>query len=638
MNVKQFRIPLALVIAPAMVAGLLALAWVSSATPRAAHAQGPCVLGPHSGTISSDESWCLADSPHIVNDTVIVAEGVILTIEPGVVVKFRYQQFNYDRDLIVHGTLDAQGTYTDTIRFTSNHSAPDKGDWGQIYFGDYSTDSVLDYVTVEYGGNGIWDEPNIFANTSSLLIDHSTIRRGSGSGIQLNNVSPTIRNTTFEDNDGSALYLDGGACFPALSNLSATGNGHDAISINGNTYVADYTWGDAGISEYRLLANVTVNQDVTLTVEPGTTIKLWYADLIVNGTLHAQGTVTDIIRFTSDAAAPAKGDWGIISFGDYSTDSVLDYVTVEYGGYGIPDEPLVSAATDSLLIDHSTIRRGRGSGIQLNNVSPTIRNTTFEDNDGSALYLDGGACFPELSNLSATGNGHDAISIKGNTYTANYTWGDAGISEYRLLANVTINQGVTLTVEPGTTVKLWYVDLIVNGTLHAQGLPDQGTVVGSILFTSDSTAPGKGDWGRIYFEPTSTNNILEYVTVEYGGYGIPGSANVSADTNSLTIRHSTIARSYNDGIRLNGGAPTIEYNSIVENDGYGVNNLDGSITAYAQCNWWGHASGPYHATLNPDGLGQKVSDHVVFSPWLTSPDGECTIYRVYLPVTLNNYP
>jgi hypothetical protein len=33
-------------------------------------------------------------------------------------------------------------------------------------------------------------------------------------------------------------------------------------------------------------------------------------------------------------------------------------------------------------------------------------------------------------------------------------------------------------------------------------------------------------------------------------------------------------------------------------------------------NWWGNASGPYHATLNPTGTGGSVSDYVDFDPWL----------------------
>ncbi len=35
----------------------------------------------------------------------------------------------------------------------------------------------------------------------------------------------------------------------------------------------------------------------------------------------------------------------------------------------------------------------------------------------------------------------------------------------------------------------------------------------------------------------------------------------------------------------------------------------------ARWNWWGHASGPYHPLLNPQGLGDAVGDSIPFDPW-----------------------
>ncbi|MCK4941592.1 T9SS type A sorting domain-containing protein, partial [candidate division WOR-3 bacterium] len=51
-------------------------------------------------------------------------------------------------------------------------------------------------------------------------------------------------------------------------------------------------------------------------------------------------------------------------------------------------------------------------------------------------------------------------------------------------------------------------------------------------------------------------------------------------------------------------------------------NIDPSVTVNADSNWWGHASGPYHPTTNPSGLGDSVSDYVDFDPWLTGPGVE----------------
>jgi hypothetical protein len=50
---------------------------------------------------------------------------------------------------------------------------------------------------------------------------------------------------------------------------------------------------------------------------------------------------------------------------------------------------------------------------------------------------------------------------------------------------------------------------------------------------------------------------------------------------------------------------------------YGVEDTSPLGTTDATGNWWGDATGPHHATLNPGGLGVEVSDHVLFDPWLS---------------------
>ena len=67
-----------------------------------------------SGTLTSNTTWTLAQSPYIVTDNVTVNPGVQLSIEPGVVVKFQN-----DKYLTVNGILAAAGTADDHIIFTS---------------------------------------------------------------------------------------------------------------------------------------------------------------------------------------------------------------------------------------------------------------------------------------------------------------------------------------------------------------------------------------------------------------------------------------------------------------------------------------------------------------------------------------
>jgi hypothetical protein len=55
-------------------------------------------------------------------------------------------------------------------------------------------------------------------------------------------------------------------------------------------------------------------------------------------------------------------------------------------------------------------------------------------------------------------------------------------------------------------------------------------------------------------------------------------------------------------------------NNIFGNTDYGIDTTAPLVDA--TYNWWGSSSGPFHATLNPTGTGNAVSDNVDFEPWL----------------------
>lgn len=50
------------------------------------------------------------------------------------------------------------------------------------------------------------------------------------------------------------------------------------------------------------------------------------------------------------------------------------------------------------------------------------------------------------------------------------------------------------------------------------------------------------------------------------------------------------------------------------NAAFGATSTGPVVTALG--NWWGSPTGPYHPTTNPGGLGNEVSDHILFDPWL----------------------
>ena len=78
-----------------------------------------------SGLISSNTTWTLAGSPYIVTGDILVDANVLLNIESGVAVKF-----DGGTNLIVDGTLVADGDETSQITFTSNAATPAPNNWG----------------------------------------------------------------------------------------------------------------------------------------------------------------------------------------------------------------------------------------------------------------------------------------------------------------------------------------------------------------------------------------------------------------------------------------------------------------------------------------------------------------------------
>ncbi|MBC7081025.1 MAG: right-handed parallel beta-helix repeat-containing protein [Thermoplasmatales archaeon] len=98
-----------------------------------------------------------------------------------------------------------------------------------------------------------------------------------------------------------------------------------------------------------------------------------------------------------------------------------------------------------------------------------------------------------------------------------------------------------------------------------------------------------------------------------------------------TITYSNIYNNTDDGIVAYEASNTqVHYCNIYGNADYGIYNYNEEkvYQVDATYNWWGHASGPYHPTLNPFGKGDNVSKNVLFKPWLEAP------YEISLTVSV----
>jgi uncharacterized repeat protein (TIGR01451 family) len=346
------------------------------------------------------------------------------------------------------------------------------------------------------------------------------------------------------------------------------------------TIGSDTAW-TAAASPYVVTCDVTVSSGVTLTVEPGVVVKFIDASmtLLVEGTLLADGTETDLIYFTSyaddvggdtngdgSASLPAPGQWDAIRFSANSTGNLLDHAVVRYGGSG--NQPNIYSATSSLTIRNSTISNSARWGMYLDNVLLSeISNANFLDNAAEAVLAQDpniNGISTSLAGSTASGNSHNGLVVYTGNLDGTVTWDGAELFPFIVRNSLTINAGAQLILTAGTVVKFdWTGDRIwVHGTLFANGTEtDQvfftsladDTVGGDTNNDADASSPAPGNWTSLHFTGTSTGNLLDHAVVRYGGkWGAP---NIHSDSASLSIRNSTIAYSGGRGIYLENAIP-----------------------------------------------------------------------------------
>jgi RHS repeat-associated protein len=420
------------------------------------------------GNLLTNGLWDDTAITYFISSTIAVPVDKTLTIAPGQLVKVN---FNGNNNLIVNGTLNAIGTSAQPIIVTSAHddavggdvenngpTVPRAGDWGRIEFTNTSTNSTLDHVQVSFGGSVAPGE--VYLNGGELTLSHSTIRDSSSNGLRIEQSHPIVSGVTFQNNAFAAMSMDLGSN-PAISGITITTNGINGLSLDGGTLSANGVWDDPEVT-YFLFSSITVPSTLSLTIGAGQVIKPNFngtTDLIVNGTLDANGTAAHPIVFTSaenDAvgtdienngvSTPRNGDWGHLEFNNSSRLSTLNHVDVGYGGYHAA--ALVIDNGGQLSIADSTIRHSVSEGLRIIGASPTLTNVTLQDNSGVAITMNLAAEI-QGTGLSATGNASNLILVDGGNLPFSRTWDATGI-DFQLNNTVTMADGETLTLSAGS--------------------------------------------------------------------------------------------------------------------------------------------------------------------------------------------
>jgi hypothetical protein len=147
-------------------------------------------------------------------------------------------------------------------------------------------------------------------------------------------------------------------------------------------------------------------------------------------------------------------------------------------------------------------------------------------------------------------------------------------SPYEVTSTVTVQPGVTLTVEPGVEVRFrQWQGLIIRGRLLATG-----SAAEPVLFTGTSAQPGW--WNDIWLSGTAqapiSGTLLDHVVIEYAGHN--RGANLRVQHAAATVRNSVIRYSSREGIHaLQRGVVDISNTSFTGNGRYAIWFEDGSV-------------------------------------------------------------
>ena len=357
-----------------------------------------------------------------------------------------------------------------------------------------------------------------------------------------------------------------------------------------------------------------------LTIDPGVIVQFKSRPgniLNVQGTLVANGSITQTITFTGTVASPGSWD-GISAIGTVNKPALvnLNYVTLDYGGVSGSSGAQVYADQAVVTITHSLIRNSAGNGVYISiNSHLDAHSTNFIGNGQNAIQLNQPSTDLLMTGLTASGNGSNGVRLAGSSvWHGQRRMAFPGIP-YIVDGPMRTDLGDVLTIDPGNTLQF-----TSNGWLNIRGrLNALGTASDPITLTAQTKTPGA--WTGLLIDGGVHQAVaqLDYVTIEYAGNNING-GNIEVVNGRLIVHHSIIRNSMTDGVRFdsNWGGSILE-SQIVSNTLYGVRNLTAARPVLATNNWWGDAGGPQSDVVAcSTGHGAKVTAGVIFVPVLTS--------------------
>ena len=563
--------------------------------------------------ITSSITWENIESgdavDYIVNCAISVTNNALLTIEPGVIIKFEGDEsgiFTSDG-----GGLKAVGTADEPIKFLG--TSENAGVWKGIYFASTNPENRLEYVEVKHAGrtesaqSGVKGAVQLSQKDDSRgSIVHCTISENDGYGVFITAESnlEDFSDNTISDNELSAVGIDFNQIGKLDSETSyASGNGQAYVDVSNATLEVDATVKLIDVA-YRFTEGSKYYVEKALTIEPGVTMEFASGSGLrmgVSGTdcslttasLNAVGTASDPITFKG--VSNGTGSWVGIGINSSSPDNKLIYCNISGAGaakiFNAGDKfANITLQCDSkVIIQNSTISESGEYGIYVldeDAVLDDFESNSLTDNDAAPIFM----YLPHIGELDSTstylsGNENQYIHVSGEALTDNELTVKSLDVPYRINVSksgrpVYVEQAIT--IEPGVIFEFETSSGLILGSPGVDCIPTTGSInaVGvadnPIIFRG--TTEGQGTWQGIGINSSTSQNVFEFCEISGGGseqlYNAGGQGNIVIHCDGdLKLHHSTIKDSGGWGIDFVQSA-----NDLDLDDNTFENNTSGDIS------------------------------------------------------------
>jgi len=366
--------------------------------------------------------------------------------------------------------------------------------------------------------------------------------------------------------------------FSFVSQAFAETHVTDDIAINTNWAQAD--------SPYIIDGPINILAGATLTIEPGVVVKFnldfYNSSLYILGSLIANGTEDNKIYFTSNYDDTLGGNTDDYCFEDYDEfGNVIGTVCYDTG------DPFV----------------GDWDGVYLDNSHGSyFSNIVFKYADDTFTLYTSNASFNNLE-ISDAYTGITAYQNSELILNGGYIH-DIQQDVITIFNNTTFNL---------TDVKIENVfDSVITVFNSSSFLATRLNI--NNMFVDYGDAIDVFNHSHLALDHSSLKVCPTYTCIAlFDGYEY-------VDTpSSLYVDNSFLDGGFGNGIETFGDSNmlvTINNSSIKNFTGFGVVSWGNLTVVDAKNNYWGDATGPYHSTTNTTGLGNAVSNSVLFDPWL----------------------